>query len=579
VGLGLSYQLGGHILLDTQWESVSTPTQNTSWTSEYPEVIQRWAQARGFQSPHDFEKFLNFSLKDLKDPSLLHGMDKAVDRLIQAYEKAEKICLYADFDMDGTPGLALLIRGLQCCGFEHLLSFQPNRFDDGYGVHPEIIEDFIVNHNISLFVTVDVGITDVAAVEKANERGVDFIITDHHQAKEVLPPAYSIVNPNLENCTAGLNHLCGTGVAFYLVLALRREMSQRGILQKNFDPKKLLDCFAIATITDMVPLIEDNRSLVKHGLLQLARTDRVGLRVLMERLGLLGKHLSSSDIAIQLSPKLNALGRMNSEVQALDLFLETDSKKAVELVDKTLEAQLERTEVQRQAEALLMEQVSHLQKPHFVFQYSTDFYKGIVGLLATRMVENHGVPSFVGALMGDRIIGSARAPEGMNLLEGFEACREALNKFGGHKQAAGFELSVEKAPLFREKLTAFYQDQGPVERRLKYDFEAKLSELDSAFHFWLKKLEPFGMGFEPPILRLDHLFVASIRVLKEKHLKLTLKDMQGNKIEALWFFADNIDEKRQLTSKRVRVLVEPSINFYMGKESLQLIIRSLKLEY
>ncbi len=535
--------------------------------------------SRGITDYQDFKRFSEFSLKDLKDPSVLQDIDKAVDRLVQAFKDKERICLYADFDMDGTPGLALLIRGLQLCGFENLVSFQPNRFDDGYGVHAEIVEDFIENHGVSLFVTVDVGITDVEAIQSAADRGVDFIVTDHHQPKEVKPPAYAIVNPNNDGCSSELGQLCGTGVAFYLILALRREMTSRKLLAKNFDPKQLLDCFAIGTLTDMVPLVNENRPLVQHGLLQLARTDRIGLQILMERLGLLGKGLSSSDVAIQLAPKLNALGRMNSDVQALDLFLVQDRIQANELVDSTLEAQQQRTDIQKKCENLLFQELAGNESPAFVFAYSQEFYKGIVGLLATKVVKASHCPSFIGAVIDDKIVGSARAPKGVNLLAAFDACSPALNKFGGHHQAAGFELSIDKADEFRQRLSDYYQGIEAEPVKITYDFEAELAELNSTFKTWFKKLEPYGVGFQTPRIRINHLFVASTKVLKDKHLKFVFKDMQGNRIDGLWFFVDNIEEKKKLTSKRVSVIVEPSINFYLGKESLQTFVRELKVEY
>lgn len=550
-----------------------------NWSSSVPAIVQRWMHCRGLTTEADFENFTNFSLKDLSDPKSILDMDKAVDRLIQAFENNEKICLYADFDMDGTPGLALLIRGLQYCGFNNLVSFQPNRFDDGYGVHPDIIEDFIDHHGVSLFVTVDVGITDVKAVELAAQKSVDFIITDHHQQKEILPPALAIVNPNRRDCTSDLKQLCGTGVAFYLILALRRAMTDKGILEKNFDPKKLLDCFAIATLTDMVPLVRENRTLVQHGLLQLTRTERLGIRALMEELGLAGKTLSSADVAIGLAPKLNALGRMNSSVQALDVFLSNDKDEALQLIEATMQAQSDRTEIQKRGEMILDEKLSDVVDPRVVCEWSEDFYKGVVGLLATQATKKHNVPSFVGSVIGDKVVGSARAPKQQNLLLGLEACSEILNKFGGHKQAAGFELNLERAEEFKQALQDFYQGQETIKSGIKYDFQAELAELDKSFVHWFKKLEPYGVGFSIPLVRINHLFVASVKVLKEKHLKFVLKDMQGNKIDALWFFADNIDERRQLSSARVSVVVEPSINFYMGRESLQVFIRDLKVEY
>ena len=551
-----------------------------NWPEDIPPLVQRWMGARGLHNFQDFLKFTNFSLKDLTDPFLLKGMEEATDRLIKAFQDQDKICLYADFDMDGTPGLALLIQGLQFCGFQKLLSFQPNRFEDGYGVHSEIVEEFINNHEVSLFVTVDVGITAIEAVQRAKDLGVDFIITDHHQPKEILPPAYAIVNPNQGHCPSGMEHLCGAGVAFYLVLALRKKMVERGLLQKNFDPKVLLDCFAIGTLSDMVPVIKENRALIQHGLLQLERTSRPGLRLLMDELKLTGKRLNSADVSIQFSPKLNALGRMDSDVQALDLFLAQSEPEAKQLVVQTLEAQKQRAEIQAQGEATLFAKIANkLEGLSFVFEYSEDFYKGIVGLIATKSVGQLQVPSFIGTVIGDKIVGSARAPEGQSLLKALEAVSEHLVQFGGHHQAAGFELSLANASLFYQSLESYYQDFVPVPPVLKYDCVATLSELDLEFKNWFRKLEPYGVGFERPLLHLDHLFVSQIKVLKEKHLKLTLSDMDGNKIEALWFFADNIEEKKQLSTKRVSVVVQPSINEYMGRETLQVLIKDLKVEY
>lgn len=537
-------------------------------------------RARGFSTYSDFDKFLEFSLKDLKDPSVLKDMDKAVARIIEAFQKNQKICLYADYDMDGTPGLALLLKALQMLGFRNLTSFQPNRFEHGYGVHKEIVEDFIVEHGVDLFITIDVGITDVAAVEQARTHNVDFIITDHHQQKEILPPAYAIVNPNQRGCESDLGHLCGTGVAFFLVLALRRKMTELGLLTSTFDPKKLLDCFAIATLTDMVPLIKENRTLVQHGLVQLARTERVGIRLLMEKLNLLGKRsLSSTDISIQFSPKLNALGRMNSSVNALDLFLVSNADSAEQMVANTLEAQKLRADTQRQSEEKISERLAEQQSATFIFEWSADFHKGIVGLLATKATQNFWVPSFVGSQIDGKIVGSARAPEGGSVLDALEYASATLKHFGGHHQAAGFELDLDQTENFRQKLHEFYDSRAPQAKVLHYDFVATLDELNDEFKSWFMRLEPYGVGFKLPILRMDHLFVANVRVLKEKHLKLVLKDISGNKIEALWFFADRIEEKRKLTSQRVRVIVEPSINEYMGQQNLQVLIRDLQVEY
>ncbi|MEQ1664391.1 MAG: DHH family phosphoesterase, partial [Bdellovibrionales bacterium] len=233
-----------------------------------PDPIWQIVFGRGYDSTEKIENLVQPKLKDLAHPFSLHQMDLAVARLIQAFQNEEKILIYGDYDLDGSPGIVLLREGLIKLGFSNVEVFQPLRLKDGYGLHSHKIADF-KNLGVQLIVTVDVGITDIESVDIANEMGIDVIITDHHLPKEKHPNAFAIVNPNKGNCESNLQHLCGTGVAFYLILALRMEMSQKKLLKQEFNPKELLDLFAIATITDMVPLIKENRVLVKHGLLQL----------------------------------------------------------------------------------------------------------------------------------------------------------------------------------------------------------------------------------------------------------------------------------------------------------------------
>ena len=562
------------------WKSSGLDTLPESWP-EIPPMIQKWAISRGYDNLESFQSFYQFKLKDLTDPMSLKDMDKAVDRLLQAYEKQEKVCVYADFDMDGTPGLALLLRGLRLCGFQKLTYFQPNRFEHGYGVHADIVQAFIEDKDVKLFVTVDVGITDVEAVQRAKDLHVDFIVTDHHQVKEVRPPAVAIVNPNQPECESGLEYLCGAGVAFYLVLALRRKMKERNLLQQDFNPKALLDCFAIATLTDMVPVVKDNRVLVQHGLVELQKTSRKGLQHLMKELRLSEEQLMAQDVSIRLSPKLNALGRMNSEVSAIDLFLVDDEDKAFELVKEVLSSHEKRVSIQKEGEGIIEDFLKG--QPgvfNHLFLFSEHFYKGVVGILATKILNRYGVPALVGTVKDNKIVGSARAPDGMNVLAALEASSGYLNSFGGHKQAAGFELNFDQATPFAQSLHSHFAQQGGAEDigKISYDFEGNLTELNNDFLQWMKRLEPLGRGFDPPLMHFSNLFVASVRVLKEVHLKLVLKDISGKSIDALWFFADDIAAMKKLTSKRVRVLAEPSRNTYKGNEKLQLMVRNLKVE-
>ena len=327
----------------------------------------------------------------------------------------------------------------------------------------------------------------------------------------------------------------------------------------------------------MVPLVKENRILVQHGLIQLARTERLGLRLLMKELGLFGKPLNSSDVSLKLAPKLNALGRMNSSVEALDLFLVNDPGKAGKNVQATLDAQKQRVDIQKKGE-LHLEKISVDKKNlSFLFEWSEHFHKGIVGLLATYANEQYGVPSFIGSVVNNKILGSARTSSRESLLKALESTKKCLNKFGGHHQAAGFELDLEKAEQFKKQLMEFYEkNPSPVNPTLYYDFQTTLAEIvDKDFMFWLSRLEPYGAGFPSPVVRMDHLFVARTRVLKNKHLKMVLKDIFGNQIDALWFFIRDTNTKKW-SSQRVNLIGEPSINYYMGKKELQIIIKDMR---
>lgn len=574
------YCFGGIMNIQSTWKQNQKTISENPWEG-VPPMVQAWAELRGYTNAEDFRSFYDFKLKDLTNPLSLLGMAEALPRLLTALENNEKICVYADYDMDGTPGLALLLRGLSLCGFRNLTYFQPNRFDHGYGVHPEIIGDFIDEQGVTLFITVDVGITAVEAVEVARQKSVDFIITDHHQAKEVLPEALSIINPNQPGCTSGLGYLCGAGVAFYLILALRTYLKKAGRLESEFNPKSLLDCFAIATLTDMVPVIKDNRALVQHGLVELRKTQRRGLQVLMKELRIGAEPLMAQDVSIRLSPKLNALGRMNSPLNALDVFLVKDEDKAFEFVTTVLKSHEKRVEIQQKGESIIDEFLSQSTGPVFnhLFLFSEHFHKGVVGLLSTKIVQKYGVPAFVGTVQEDKIIGSARAPEGTNVLAALQACEGYLNKFGGHKQAAGFELPLDQAPALGQSFHGYFAQlgEGAGEKVLYYDFKCSLAEMDSDFLTWMERLEPIGKGFEPPLLYFSDLFVASQRTLKEVHLKLRLKDIEGREIDGLWFFPGADKVQKKMTGQRAHIVAEPSRNVYKGQSKLQILIRDLRL--
>lgn len=555
--------------------------------SSVPLPLIHVLRARGVRSATEAWDWLSPSLKNLRDPLSLHCMDRSVARIIEAFEKKEPICIYADFDLDGTSGLALLKTGLKQLGFDQLSHYQPKRLSEGYGLHAEAVRA-IAQAGARVIISVDVGITAVAAAQAAREHQVDLIITDHHLPSAELPQAFAIVNPNLPYCSSGLGHLSGAGVAFYLLLAVARALREKNLVNQSFDPKSVLDFFVIGTLTDLVPLVGENRSLCKHGLLQMEKTQRPGLRALLEALELGGRPLSSADIAIKLAPKLNALSRMEGELLPIDVLLESDDGRARLLVERVLNTNRERRERQAMAEDEAVQKAQSQIASGFVWLYSPDYHKGIVGLVATKIAKQFLVPAFVGSLNAECVItGSARAPDAWagNLVDILAQAKSSLMRFGGHAKAAGFELMVDKQDEFFQGLgvacAKFARPQIPT---LDYDVEITLSDLSEEFLRWLESLEPFGVGFEAPLFRLSGAAVKSVKQLRGGHLRLEIIDARASRWTqartALWFSpptgASELLEKLS-AGGAIDLLVQGSWNYFRGQKSFQLQVHDLRL--
>lgn len=550
----------------------------------FPPLIGKILASRGFAASEQVDKLLFPKLTELKEPMLLNGMDKAVERLGRAALNKEKICIYADFDLDGTSGLALLKTGMLALGFTDVIHYQPKRLSQGYGFHADVVEE-LHKKGVTLIVTVDVGITANPAVEKAQSLGVDVILTDHHLPGPVLPPAYVVVNPNQDADNSGLGYLCGAGVAFYLLRALKRYFVDHPALPKNnFDLKDILDFFTIATLTDMVPLVDDNRVLVKHGLLKLAETKRPGLRALLIELGLDNRALTSQDVAIRFAPKLNALSRMESGILPIDLFLVEDDRMANDMVRQVLKNNSTRVQLQSDAEAEAMELLKDWNRENFVFVASRNFHRGVVGLIATKLSQVFNQPAFVGAWGDDDVIvGSARLPQGQEacLVEALTSAGDLLSRFGGHSAASGFELHADKLAGVMDRLEKHFHElhEKPKAVEVFYDVEAKLGDVGAPLMKWYDFVGPFGTGFTTPLIHFHRVLLHSKKSLKGGHWRLKLLDGDGgpSSQEALLFSPS----PRQLAvleseSMFLDVLGELQWNYFAGQKSIQILVRDLR---
>jgi single-stranded-DNA-specific exonuclease len=530
------------------------------------------------------DKLLFPKLSDLKDPLTIKGMSEALDRLGQAYLVNEKICIYADFDLDGTSGLALLKAGMLALGFSQVIHYQPKRLSEGYGFHLAAVEE-LHRQGVNVIITVDVGITANAAVQRAQELGIDVILTDHHLPADQIPKAFVILNPNQGDCPSGLGYLCGAGVAFYLLRGLKRYFHDCSQLPKNnWDLKDVLDFFTIGTLTDMVPLVDDNRVLVKHGLIRLAETKRAGLRALLEELNLTNRPLTSQDVAIRFAPKLNALSRMESGVLPIDILLLDDESQARALVQDVIKNNSARVQLQSDAESEAQALLKGWPFEDFVFVASKNFHRGVVGLIATKLSQAYNKPAFVGSLGSDgMIVGSARLPQGQDacLVEAMSSAQEFLNRFGGHSAAAGFELAEGRVSHFVEKLNFHFSGlrEKPKPLEIFYDVEASLADVNTGLMKWYDFVGPFGVGFSIPLIYFSNIQVLSKRDLKGGHLRLKITDAEGGfSSEALLF----TPTPRQLEVLQGGVpffdlLGELQWNYFGGQKTVQILVRDIKV--
>ena len=537
-----------------------------------PRSIWALLHSREIEKVEEIEELFSPKLKDMAHPLSIDQMDVAVDRLVQAKKDNEVIGLYGDYDLDGTPGLALLRSGLTAFGFEKLEVAQPYRLKEGYGIHPHLIDE-LKEKSVSLMVTVDVGIADNEAIDYANSLGIDVIVTDHHLPKEKLPNALAVVNPNKGTCGSDLGHLSGTGVAFYLMCALKQGLENAGLDTSNFKSKDLLDLFAIATITDMVPLIKENRTLVKHGLKALESTKNPGIHALMTELDMFGRSLNAQDISFKLAPKLNALSRLEEGLRPLDVFL-ADKARAKSLAKEVFEINERRREYQKTAEAEAIKLIDESDNDQgFVFAVSEKFHPGVVSVVANRLMEKYKRPCFLGAIRKDgRIIGSSRSPDAKTQLPVvLESVSDTLEKFGGHAMAAGFETSVKEAEKLALGLARYFKNHGAELHSEPdiYDCELAIDEVDETLMKWQESLEPFGMGFELPKYFVQGVRIKEAKPLKGGHMRYKIASPADHKgLVAPWFGANAKFKEGDIVS----MVFQPQWNYWLGRRSLQLLV-------
>ena len=515
--------------------------------AKIPQLIAELLLARGIHTAAEAEQFLHPHIEHLLDPFSMLGMDRAVERIRHAIHAHEPILIYGDYDVDGTTATVLLKTAIEMLGGNPRFHI-PHRLREGYGMQREILET-AARDGVRLIISVDTGIRAFAAAEAAAELGLDLIVTDHHLPEPQLgvPRALAVLNPNQPGCGYACRHLCGAGVAFKLSQALLEAWDLKRARTKILP--SFLKMLAIATIADAVPLLGENRVFVALGLAELRRPVGLGLRALVReaQIDTARRPLTPIDVAFRLAPRINAAGRMDIAAEVIELFTTRDGARANDLAAKLERLNQERraTEAATLAEITTRLDEACFRESHCIVMDGDGWHRGVIGILASRIVDQTGKPAVVLTREDGEAYGSGRSIAGFHLLEAIESCHEIFTRFGGHAHAVGFSLPADRVEELRSRLANYAAEHLRDEdlgNPLECHSELQLDQISPDMYSWLRRLEPFGMGNEEPVfIARDVRVLAPPLWMKEKHVRLRVS--QGMTFSAVgWNLADRIRE-------------------------------------
>ena len=527
---------------------------------------------KGLKTKQEIEVFLNPTRNDFHNPYLMPDMEIAVNRIVKAIEKQEKVIIYGDYDVDGITSITVLKKFLSDRGLE-VDSYIPNRLDEGYGLNKNAI-DKIVAGKYDLMITVDCGISGNEEIDYANSLGLETIVTDHHEPTEQLPNALAVVDAKRKDNKYPFNQLAGVGVVFKLIQAISQVF---GLQEKEY--LKFLDIVCVGTISDIVPLVDENRVITKLGLKLVEVTKNVGLKALLHSIGY--KKIDSSAISFGVAPRINACGRMGHEQEALNLFLTDNIVEATEISKKLNEYNKQRQDIEKRIfeEVLVKIENGEKDKPCIVLA-DENWHHGVIGIVSSKVTEMYYKPSILICFEDDEGKGSGRSIPGFDLHEALTKCDKNINRFGGHSMAIGISVKKDKFEDFKRDFEEYVSDSDikdliPV---IKVDEEVTARDVNINVVSDLNKLEPFGEANKMPIFMYRNLRINSIRALSDgKHLKLTLKD-ENIVIDAIGFNMGHLVDEYLLGDK-IDVLGNLEVNSFNGRESVQINLKDIRKSY
>lgn len=570
--------------MNSKWMVYAKKADFKQIASEYgiDQVLARIIRNRDICGSKDIDMYLNGNLNDIHNPHSMKDADKFVDIITKKIEEHKPVRIIGDYDIDGICSIYILFCGLKAAGAD-VDYVVPHRINDGYGINEHLIDNAI-NEGIDTIVTCDNGIAAYNQVRYAKDNGITMIVTDHHdvpfEIKDdkkvyIVPPADAVINPKQADCDYPFKLLCGAGVAYKLISQLYDRL---GLDKKELED--YIEFMAIATVGDIVDLIDENRIVVKYGLKHIAHTKNTGLRALIEECQLDINNISSYHIGFVIGPCLNASGRLDTARQAIELMLCKDNEKAHNMAKELIALNNERKSMTEQETQKAIELVENtgLLKDRVLVIYLKDCHESIAGIIAGRIKERYYRPTFVITNAEDGAKGSGRSIEGYNMYEEINKCKNVLTKYGGHPMAAGLSLAISDIDIFRKMLNdnAILTDEDLIPK-MWIDVPMPVSYANIRLVNQLKLLEPFGKGNEKPVFADRNLYVKTASVIgKNKNvLRCQLETEDGTYVPAVQFGINNIDDIPR-AGMRISIIYYPDINTFNGIMSLQIIIKEWK---
>lgn len=518
----------------------------------------------------DIRLFLNPTRDDFYDPFLITDMKIAIERIVEAIEKGQKVTIYGDYDVDGITSITVLKSFLKDVGLE-ASSYIPNRLDEGYGLNKDAI-DTIKQSGCDLMITVDCGISAMDEIEYANSLGIETIVTDHHEPGNELPKAYAVIDNKRKDSKYPFRELAGVGVVFKLIQALGIRM---GLKEESY--LKYLDIVCIGTISDIVPLVDENRVIAKLGMMLVKQTKNIGLKSIIHSSGY--TKIDSNTISFGVAPRINACGRMGKAEEALELFLSANINEVNDLTKKLNEHNRERQETEKAIFESAIEKIEreHLNDNKAIVVGGKNWHHGVIGIVSSKITDMYFKPSILLSFEEDGMgKGSGRSIPGFDLHDALMKCSDTVEKFGGHSMAVGITIKKEKLEAFREEFEKIATENhiDEIMPIINIDAKINLSDIDKEMVESMKQLEPFGEANKMPIFAFKNLKIDSIRSLSEgKHLKLTLKDT-NNIVNAIGFNMGHLAEEYRIGDK-IDVAGVLEVNTFNGTENLQINLKDI----